>query len=171
MSDVLVFNVNGTPAPQGSKTARAIYKGRGAAREFTGRVAQQEASKKVKPWRKAVADAATDAIKAVMTFDDWQPYAGPVHVTIDVRIQRPKHHYRTGRFAHLLRDNAPDFVITTPDTDKVCRATFDALTEANVIVDDRIIAGLSASKVYCDRTDPAGALITIRPMRPASAVA
>jgi hypothetical protein len=122
MTDVLVFNVNGTPAPQGSKRARAIYKGRGKAREFTGRVAQVEMSKKVKPWRQAVVDAAQHAIGAVGMFDDWVPYTGPVHVAIEFRIRRPLSHYRTGRFANLLRDNAPDFVITAPDTDKACRS-------------------------------------------------
>lgn len=159
MTTTLAFNVNGDPAPQGSK--RHVGNGR-----------MIEMSKKVKPWRKAVADAAHTAIENVITFDDWQPYAGPVRVTIRIRIQRPKHHYRTGQYAHLLRDNAPDFVITTPDTDKVCRATFDALTEAGVITDDRIISELSASKVYCDRSDPAGAYISVSPLtRPAQAVA
>lgn len=168
MSDVLAFNVNGTPAPQGSKKGFATKKGG----QYTGKVSMSESSKKVKPWRAAVADAAKVAIENVMTFDDWEPYAGPVRVTIRIRIQRPKHHYRTGRYSHLLRDNAPDFVITTPDTDKVCRSTFDALTEAGVIIDDRIIAQLDASKVYCDRTDPAGAYISVSLLeRPAQAVA
>jgi Holliday junction resolvase RusA-like endonuclease len=164
MTDVLVFNVNGTPAPQGSKRARAIYKGRGKAREFTGRVAQVEMSKKVKPWRQAVVDAAQHAIGAVGMFDDWVPYTGPVHVAIEFRIRRPLSHYRTGRFANLLRDNAPDFVITAPDTDKACRSTLDALTQAKVYGDDRQVASLSATKVYCDRTDPAGATIIVRPV-------
>lgn len=168
MTTTLAFNVNGTPAPQGSKKGFATKKGG----QYTGTVAMSESSKKVKPWRAAVADAARTAIENVITFDDWTPYAGPVRVTVRIRIQRPKSHYRTGRYSHLLKDDAPDFVITTPDTDKVCRSTFDALTEAGVIVDDRIIAELAASKVYCDRTDPAGAYISVQLLeRPAQAVA
>lgn len=172
MTDTLLINVNGTPAPQGSKQARAIYKGRGERREFTGRVAQQEMSKKVKPWRAAVKAAAEHAIGAVGMFDDWEPYTGPVHVQIEFRIRRPLSHYRTGRFSHLLREGAPDFVITTPDVDKACRSTLDALTAARVFGDDKQVASLTTTKVYCDRTDPAGATIAIRPLtRPAQQVA
>ena len=151
MTDVLVFNVKGIPAPQGSK-------------KHVGNGRMVEMSKKLKPWRAAVIDAATHAIGAIGLFDDWEPYTGPVHVTVEFRFTRPASHYRTGRFSHLLRDDAPDFVITTPDVDKTCRSTLDALTQARVITDDKLVARLIATKVYCDRTDPAGATIMIRPL-------
>jgi len=151
MTDVLVFNVKGTPAPQGSK-------------KHVGNGRMVEMSKKLKPWRAAVIDAATHAIGAIGLFDDWEPYTGPVHVTVEFRFTRPASHYRTGRFSHLLKDDAPDFVITTPDVDKTCRSTLDALTQARVITDDKLVARLIATKVYCDRTDPAGATIMIRPL-------
>ena len=151
MTDVLVFNVKGIPAPQGSK-------------KHVGNGRMVEMSKKLKPWRAAVIDAATHAIGAIGLFDDWEPYTGPVHVTVEFRFTRPASHYRTGRFSHLLKDDAPDFVITTPDVDKTCRSTLDALTQARVITDDKLVARLIATKVYCDRTDPAGATIMIRPL-------
>jgi crossover junction endodeoxyribonuclease RusA len=159
MTDVLVFTVKGLPAPQGSK-------------KHVGSGVMVEMSKKLKPWRKAVTEAATHAIGNVGLFDDWEPYTGPVHVTVEFRFPRPKAHYRTGRFAHLLRDDAPDFVITTPDVDKTCRSTLDALTQARVITDDKLVARLLASKVYCEADEPAGATIMVRPLTsPARAVA
>jgi len=54
----LVITVHGQPATQGSKHARPIYKGRGADKVFTGKVAQVESSKeKHTTWREAVKSA------------------------------------------------------------------------------------------------------------------
>lgn len=146
----LTFNVNGTPGAQGSKT----HKGNGV---------MVESSKKVKPWRTDVKTAAETAIAAVEAFDPWTPYAGPVHVTVLFRFPRPKSHYRTGRNAHLLRDNAPAHPVgrNLGDIDKLARSTFDALTAAGVIADDSLIVATALDKHWCDDGQPAGARIYI----------
>lgn len=56
---------------------------------------------------------------------------------------RPKDHYRTGRFSHLLRDDARHHWTTTPDTTKIWRGLEDSLTgvvwqDDSDIVDSRI---------------------------------
>jgi Holliday junction resolvase RusA-like endonuclease len=170
MSDVLVFNVNGMPGAQGSKKGFAVRKG-GVP---TGKVAMRESSAKVAPWRSDVKAAAEHATGAVGHFDPWTAYAGPVHVSLTFRFARPKAHYRTGRNAHLLRDNAPEYPIgrNLGDVDKLERSTFDALTAAGVIVDDSLIVRVIADKVWCDPGETPGATILVRPMvRPAQAVA
>ena len=68
MSDVLVFNVNGTPGAQGSK-------------RHVGHGVMIESSKKVKPWRTDVKTAAEHATGNVAHFDPWTPHTGPVHIT------------------------------------------------------------------------------------------
>ena len=117
------FYVHGTPAPQGSK--KAFVRG--------GRALLVDASSKTKPWREAVVSAAIDAGAADLQMD------GPLFASCIFWFKRPKSHYRTGKNAHLLRDDAPEYVTTTPDIDKVLRSTYDGLTQAGVIADDRFI--------------------------------
>lgn len=136
----LAFTVYGTPAGQGSK-------------RHVGHGVMIEQSKRVRPWREAVKHAALTAIdewnSAHCTL--WEPLAGPVHITVAVRIARPKSHYRTGRFAAILRDDAPTYAPNTPDLDKALRAIFDALTDAGVWRDDRQVVAVYATKVYDSR--------------------
>jgi Holliday junction resolvase RusA-like endonuclease len=152
------FTVVGTPAPQGSKRARAIYAGRGQDRQFTGKIAQVESSTKVAPWREAVKTAAYQAR------DGQPPLDGAVLVTVSFYLARPRSHYRTGRNAHLLRDNAPAWPATKPDIDKLLRSTLDGLGEAGIFTDDARVASVSMSKIYAGPQQPLdvpGALISI----------
>jgi len=147
------FRVFGTPGAQGSKKGWAIKKD-GA---YTGQVAQSENSKKVAPWRSDVKAAAEEAVGP-----GWKPWEGPCEVTAKFIFARPKSHYRTGRNAHLLRDDAPYYVtsVSKGDLDKLLRSTGDALTSSGVFKDDSLIAKFKdVEKVYGDRE---GAIITLR---------
>ena len=145
----LSFSVNGIPGAQGSK-------------RHVGHGVMIESSKKVKPWRSDVKAAAETALQLVPDFGEW-PASGPVAVDLHFTFARPKGHYRTGRNAHLLRDDAPAFVVSRAagDLDKITRSTFDALTAAGVIVDDSLVASLTASKTYAERGEPLGAFIVV----------
>ncbi len=152
---VLTIRVLGTPAPQGSKSAFR--------NKYTGRIQQVESSKKVKPWREAVKQAAADAIMA----SAWERAEGPVELHIVFVFARPKSHFRTGRNAHLLRDDAPHWRASTPDISKTVRATEDALTDAGVWRDDGQVVHVTALKVYEGRVNGLpGAHITIREATP-----
>jgi Holliday junction resolvase RusA-like endonuclease len=58
-----------------------------------------------------------------------------------------------------VRDSAPEHVTTVPDVDKLLRSTLDALTTAEVIVDDSRVVAVWAVKKYAKAQ--AGAVITI----------
>lgn len=149
---MVAFRVFGTPGAQGSKKGFAIKKG-GA---YTGSVALSENSKKVAPWRSDVKDAAEKAVGP-----DWVPWEQPCEVAVRFIFKRPKSHYRTGRNAHLLRDNAPIFVTghSQGDIDKLFRSTFDAITASGLWKDDAYAARIQMSeKIYGDRE---GALIRV----------
>ena len=85
----LTITVLGLPAPQGSK-------------RHVGDGIMVESSKRVRPWRSDVKAAAERAIGT-----DWTPIKGPVSLTATFFFLRPRSHYRTGRFADVLRDDAP----------------------------------------------------------------
>jgi crossover junction endodeoxyribonuclease RusA len=144
----LQFRVLGVPAPQGSK--RHVGNGR-----------MIEMSKLLPGWRDAVTTSAWQAAH------DWGDagWDAPREVGVEVEFlfRRPKHHYRTGRNAHLLRPNAPMWHSTKPDLDKLQRSLFDALTNAAVIGDDCQIVSVRAHKFYADDLNPPGAFVSIYP--------
>jgi len=152
----LVITVYGIPAPQGSK-------------RHVGNGVMVESSKKVKPWREDVRAAALQAYandQGIVLHTRTQP----IRVDITFTLPRPKGHYRTGRNAHLLRDNAPQWPATKPDIDKLARSTLDALGSAGIYHDDAQVARLYVTKEYPlqaawekkgDALDRPGALIRI----------
>jgi crossover junction endodeoxyribonuclease RusA len=146
------FRVFGTPGAQGSKRGWAIKK----AGEYTGQVAMSENSAKVSSWRTDVKKAAEEEVG-----DGWVPWEGPCEIAITFIFKRPKAHYRTGRNAHLLKDDAPFYVTnhSKGDIDKLFRSTFDALTAAGVWKDDALAVRVGPSqKVYGERE---GAIIRV----------
>lgn len=158
----LVIVVPGTPITQGSKTVvPARGKRRATLRDQNG--------KTLKPWREKVTRHARDAAR----YHD--PFTGPVRVTIRFSFDRPASHYRTGRNAHLIKDSAPLYPTHKNDVDKLQRACFDALTDAEVWADDGQIVDVRARKFYAGESeyalDRAGVLILIEPLDPSPACA
>lgn len=136
------IRVYGAPAPQGSK-------------RHIGRGVMIESSKKVKPWREAVKQAALDVLFDELVLEMLPPLDGPLVVEFCFTFARPKGHYRTGRNAHLLRDSAPPYPAVMPDLSKLIRSTEDALTDAGVYTDDaRIVRYRDPRKVYAGSADP-----------------
>lgn len=111
------FRVDGTAAPQGSKTA--FNRG--------GRCVLVESSKKVKPWRQAVAKAARENIP--------EPMKGEVHLTVEFALPRTK----------AMGNKPAPPMIQRPDVDKLLRSTFDGLSGA-AYEDDSQVTRVTASK-------------------------
>lgn len=152
-SSEVTLTVYGLPAPQGSK-------------RHVGNGVMIESSKKVKPWRQDVKQAALDAIAG---HPDWTPLDGPLVASMTFTFARPKSHYRTGRNAHLLRDTAPARPAVTPDLSKILRSTEDALTGVIWADDARVVGYIHLGKFYAG-TDAAdvltmpGAVIRVWPL-------
>jgi len=127
------FHVPGVPAPQGSKNA---YR-RG------NKILLVESSKKVKPWRAAVAQAATIAYLRT------EPIDGPVAVEIDFHLPRPK-----------SLPKRVIWMVKKPDLDKLIRSTLDALSGI-AYIDDNRVTRIVADKHYAASPEDAGATITI----------
>lgn len=134
---VLRFTIHGYPAPQGSK--RHIV-------NKSGKLSVIESSRKVKPWRSSVRDAALNAKP------DPRPLLFarlvPVSITVSFMYQRPRSHYGTGRNASRLKPDAPVWMINRPDIDKVERSLLDGLTDAGVFADDCQVVHLNVGQIY-----------------------
>lgn len=143
----VTITVHGTPAGQG----RISYNRQGRGYHANGA--------KLRPWRDLIRAAAADIIDT--------PATGPVALEVTVTLTRPAAHYRTGRHAHILRDDAPTAPIgrNTGDVDHYLRAVQDALTGVAYLDDSQIVDG-NTVKVYAgegvDALDQPGAVIHLR---------
>lgn len=107
------FTVVGVPAPQGSKR----YVGRPG-----GRGVLVESSKRVKPWR-------ADVREAALAVAPETPIAGAVAVRFEFRMPVPKSAPKRRRLLATRR----------PDADKLARSTLDALSGVLFVDDNQIV--------------------------------
>jgi Holliday junction resolvase RusA-like endonuclease len=145
--DDIELRITGTPAPQGSKKAMPIYRGKKGAREFTGKVNLLEQTKKtLDPWRAAV------TLQARRQYRRPAPLDVPLSVGMVFLIKRPK----------SVRRPHPS---VTPDLSKLLRAVEDALTDAGVWRDDALVIRYhELAKVYTPAGEQPGVLVSIRPL-------
>ena len=146
MNDIFI-PVIGIPAPQGSK-------------RHVGHGIMIENSKRVKPWRQDVKEAALNHYQGEVIDQ-------AVEVEIIFIFVRPKSHFGTGKNSRKLKPSAPVFVTSKGigDIDKLQRSTYDALSESsggNVLKDDSLIVQNRNSKRYCVAGENPGAKIIIR---------
>jgi hypothetical protein len=155
------FVVRGQPAPQGSKKAFPIYRGSGADRVFTGRTSVvEQLNERIKTWRTSVVNAAQRVVFCdcgdphCRAMVDGFPFDEPLIARMVFSFARPKSHYRSGKWAHLLKDSAPMRPSAPPDVSKLARSTEDALKDVGFYKDDaRIVDYARLAKVWC-REDP-----------------
>jgi len=103
-------------------------------------------------WRKLVKDAASIAMRKAgvrtinLTAIDYKDSAA---IKFVARFQktRPKSHFRTGKFSHILKDDSPRFPTDAPDTTKLFRAVEDACTGI-VYKDDAAVVRQVVTKEY-----------------------
>ena len=148
----VAFDVVGVPRPQGSKQPFTPH-GQDARpcpscrrRHLVKMSVAEMAGDNLKLWRRQVAAAAHQAMAGK------PPMGGPLHLDVGFTFARPKAHYRTGKFAHLLKDDALAWPAGDPDLDKLVRAVGDAL-KGKVWADDSQVVHLSAWECF-DRDSP-----------------
>lgn len=131
--------IPGDPTTQGSKRPRPIYRGRGAAREFTGKVAvTEQMGDRHKAWRAAVTGAARR-----WQSPGWQPIDQAVWAAMWFTVHKAKPKRKADADLLVLP------VAKQRDTSKYVRAAEDALVDARLIADDTLIVDyVAAGKRY-----------------------
>ena len=151
--------VPGNPVPQGSKRA-LLRKGTNIPIVLdSNRIGLAR-------WRAQVAAYAMEQ-KAK---DGQSTYTGPVAVRLEFWMKRPSDHYlpiNGKRTVPVVRQGSPIYVTTAPDIDKLTRAVFDSLTDADVWHDDSQVVKCIATKLYAhdydDQGPKPGVLIVVQP--------
>ena len=78
-----------------------------------------------------------------------KPLTGDIMLKVIFYMPRPKSHFRTGKYSHLLKEGVPDRHSTTPDLDNLVKMLCDTIQGRDrMIVDDSQICMLQAEKVY-----------------------
>lgn len=137
----ITFTVQGIPAPKGSARAagnHVIPSGSQANRDS------------LKSWGQRMHEAAARAVDQLLGVGNSRIlFMGvPLKVTLEFRLPRPlSHFHRKGELAGQVLDDAPTYVITKPDNDKMIRSTSDEMIKM-VFDDDSRIAWHNVRKVY-----------------------
>jgi len=144
--DSIRFTVLGIPQSGGSKTPLRNPQ--------TGKMFVKDSNPRARDWKAAVRTAAR-------TVYDGPLLAGPLLLRVTFYLPRPKSHYRTGRHAAALRDDAPIWHTTRPDATKLLRPLEDGLTQV-LWIDDAMVACQEIEKRYTGDGEPARAEVGVR---------
>tara|TARA_Y100000310_G_scaffold63799_1_gene59237 strand:- start:675 stop:1091 length:417 start_codon:yes stop_codon:yes gene_type:complete len=81
------------------------------------------------------------------------PLAGDIDLKLIFYMPRPKSHYRTGKYSHLLKEKCKDIVYHsfTPDLDNLIKYIADTIQgKQGMICDDSQICWIQAVKKYSE---------------------
>ena len=78
-----------------------------------------------------------------------QPLEGDIYLKVIFYMPRPKSHYKTGKYSHLLKDKFKDIKLhsSKPDLDNLVKMVADVI-QPQMIRDDSQICILQAEKIY-----------------------
>jgi Holliday junction resolvase RusA-like endonuclease len=79
--------------------------------------------------------------------------SGAMMVELNFYFARPKSHFRTGKYSHIMKDDAPKFHMKKPDVDNLAKLPLDVLTKMKYFSDDSQVVNLCVTKGYADIFD------------------
>ena len=89
----------------------------------------------------------------IAKFKPKTPLAGDIMIKLIFTMPRPKSHYRTGKFKHILKDGYEHIInhAFTPDLDNLVKLICDTIQgKDRMICDDSQICMLFAEKKYAE---------------------
>ena len=87
----------------------------------------------------------------IAKFKPKRPFAGDIMLKLIFTMPRPKSHFRTGKFKHILKDGYEHIIYHTftPDLDNLVKLICDTIQgKDRMVVDDSQICMLQAEKIY-----------------------
>ena len=109
-------------------------------------------SKAMKEWKLA--------IDATLSRHANKKLAGAFDVTLEFYMPRPKSHYRSGKFSHIMKDDAPLEHTSKGDLDNLAKVVLDRITKCGYWQDDSQVVYLTIAKHWDDIFDAGCRIIT-----------
>ena len=81
-----------------------------------------------------------------------KPMEGPVYIDFTFICKRPKSHYRTGKFANMLKHTAPEFMVKKADIDNFVKFYMDVFNKI-CYLDDAQVYSMVAKKRYVEEDE------------------
>lgn len=100
------------------------------------------------------------AIDATLSRHANKQLDGAFEVVLEFYMPRPKSHYKSGRFSHILKDDAPLEHTSRGDVDNLCKVVLDRITKCGYWKDDSNVIYLTISKHYDDLFEAGVRVIT-----------
>jgi len=91
--------------------------------------------------------------KAIKSSLPVTPFTGAITMVIKFYFDRPKNHYRTGKYKDIIKPSAPHHHTNTPDIDNCIKFVCDALNGV-YYMDDRQIDHIDAYQNYSNSHQP-----------------
>ena len=89
-----------------------------------------------------------DFIKTIENFPT-EKMTKPIKCVLHFYCKRPKTHYKTGKFANILKDTSPKYNTNNKDLDNMVKFVLDALND-KLYTDDSLIFEITCSKSYSE---------------------
>jgi Holliday junction resolvase RusA-like endonuclease len=83
----------------------------------------------------------------IARFKPKRPLEGQIMLFATFYMPRPKKHFRTGKYANILKDGVPEYVTSTPDLSNLIKLYEDIL-QPSFYLDDSQICRIQAEKIY-----------------------
>jgi len=89
-----------------------------------------------------------DFIKSIVDFPT-EKMTKPIKCILNFYCKRPKNHYKTGKFANILKEASPKYNTNNKDLDNMVKFVLDALND-KLYTDDSLIFEITCSKLYSE---------------------
>lgn len=89
-----------------------------------------------------------DFVKTIVDFPEAK-MTKPIKCVLHFYCKRPKSHYKTGKYAGILKETSPKYNINNKDLDNMVKFVLDALND-KLYTDDSLIFEIVCSKLYSD---------------------
>ena len=83
----------------------------------------------------------------IARFKPKRPLEGQIMLFATFYMPRPKKHFRTGKYANVLKDGVPEYHTNTPDLSNLIKLYEDIL-QPSFYLDDSQICRIQAEKIY-----------------------
>ena len=83
----------------------------------------------------------------IARFKPKRPLEGQIMLFATFYMPRPKKHFRTGKYANVLKDGVPEYHTNTPDLSNLIKLYEDILMPS-FYLDDSQICRIQAEKIY-----------------------